>query len=51
MKPEVDRIMNALIQLRNEIALNAGFNNYSEYACKTKTEITVLMIAISSMNL
>ena len=51
MKPEVDRIMNALIQLRNEIALNAGFNNYSEYACKQKTEITVLMIAISSMNL
>lgn len=51
MKPEVDRIMNELIQLRNEIALNAGFNNYSEYAFKQKTEITVLMIAISSMNL
>ncbi len=36
MKPEVDRIMNELIQLRNEIALNAGFNNYSEYAFKQK---------------
>ncbi|CAM4055855.1 M3 family oligoendopeptidase [Bacillus sp. FH] len=36
VKPEVDRIMNELIQLRNEIALNAGFNNYSEYACKQK---------------
>ncbi|WP_038813249.1 M3 family oligoendopeptidase [Bacillus anthracis] len=36
VKPEVDRIMNELIQLRNEIALNAGFNNYSEYAFKQK---------------
>ncbi|HHL3303159.1 TPA: M3 family oligoendopeptidase [Bacillus cereus] len=36
VKPEVDRIMNELIQLRNEVALNAGFNNYSEYAFKMK---------------
>ncbi|MFC9448181.1 M3 family oligoendopeptidase [Bacillus cereus] len=36
VKPEVDRIMNELIQLRNQIALNAGFNNYSEYAFKQK---------------
>ncbi|PFQ44400.1 peptidase M3 [Bacillus cereus] len=36
VKPEVDCIMNELIQLRNQIALNAGFNNYSEYAFKQK---------------
>lgn len=28
--------MNELVQLRNEIALHAGFNNYSEYAFKQK---------------
>ena len=48
---EIDCIMNELVQLRNEIALNAGFHNYSEYAFKQKIEITVLKIAISSMNL
>ena len=36
VKSEVDRIMYELIQLRNEIALNAGFNNYSEYAFNMK---------------
>ncbi|MGE1126543.1 M3 family oligoendopeptidase [Bacillus wiedmannii] len=36
VKIEIDCIMNELIQLRNEIALNAGFNNYSEYAFKQK---------------
>ncbi|WP_242296489.1 MULTISPECIES: M3 family oligoendopeptidase [unclassified Bacillus cereus group] len=36
VKPEVDRIMYELVQLRNQIALNAGFNNYSEYAFKQK---------------
>ncbi|MBJ8108189.1 M3 family oligoendopeptidase [Bacillus cereus group sp. N6] len=36
VKIEIDYIMNELIQLRNEIALNAGFNNYSEYAFKQK---------------
>ncbi|MDA1761631.1 M3 family oligoendopeptidase [Bacillus cereus] len=36
VKPEVNRIMNELVQLRNQIALNAGFNNYSEYAFKQK---------------
>ncbi|HDR7800425.1 TPA: M3 family oligoendopeptidase [Bacillus tropicus] len=36
MKIEIDCIMNELIQLRNEIALHAGFHNYSEYAFKQK---------------
>ncbi|MES5866287.1 M3 family oligoendopeptidase [Bacillus cereus group sp. RP32] len=36
VKIEINCIMNELIQLRNEIALNAGFNNYSEYAFKQK---------------
>ncbi|COF46961.1 MULTISPECIES: M3 family oligoendopeptidase [Bacillus] len=36
VKSEVDCIMYELIQLRNEIALNAGFHNYSEYAFKMK---------------
>ncbi|MED1510922.1 M3 family oligoendopeptidase [Bacillus proteolyticus] len=36
VKIEIDCIMNNLVQLRNEIALNAGFNNYSEYAFKQK---------------
>ncbi|WP_263704849.1 M3 family oligoendopeptidase [Bacillus thuringiensis] len=36
VKPEVDRIMNELIQLRNQIAINTGFHNYSEYAFKQK---------------
>ncbi|MCU5682568.1 M3 family oligoendopeptidase [Bacillus wiedmannii] len=36
VKIEIDCIMNELIQLRNEIALHAGFNNYSEYAFKQK---------------
>ncbi|PGK42339.1 peptidase M3 [Bacillus anthracis] len=36
VKIEIDCIMNELVQLRNEIALNAGFNNYSEYAFKQK---------------
>ncbi|HHK5551020.1 peptidase M3 [Bacillus anthracis] len=33
---EIDCIMNELVQLRNEIALHAGFHNYSEYAFKQK---------------
>lgn len=36
VKIKIDCIMNELIQLRNEIALHAGFNNYSEYAFKQK---------------
>ncbi|HDR8183918.1 TPA: M3 family oligoendopeptidase [Bacillus thuringiensis] len=36
VKIEIDCIMNELVQLRNEIALHAGFNNYSEYAFKQK---------------
>ncbi|MGG2933710.1 M3 family oligoendopeptidase [Bacillus pacificus] len=36
VKMEIDCIMNELVQLRNEIALNAGFHNYSEYAFKQK---------------
>ncbi|MGG1152824.1 M3 family oligoendopeptidase [Bacillus wiedmannii] len=36
VKMEIDCIMNELVQLRNEIALNAGFNNYSEYAFQQK---------------
>ncbi|MGG5737128.1 MULTISPECIES: M3 family oligoendopeptidase [Bacillus cereus group] len=36
VKIEIDCIMNELVQLRNEIALNVGFNNYSEYAFKQK---------------
>ncbi|MDW3036518.1 MULTISPECIES: M3 family oligoendopeptidase [Bacillus cereus group] len=36
VKMEIDCIMNKLVQLRNEIGLNAGFYNYSEYACKQK---------------
>ncbi|MGR3778684.1 M3 family oligoendopeptidase [Bacillus paramycoides] len=36
VKPEIDCIMNELVQLRNQIALNAGFNNYSEYIFKLK---------------
>ena len=36
VKPEVDRIMNELIQIRNQIAINTGFHNYSEYAFKQK---------------
>lgn len=36
VKPEIDCIMNELVQLRNQMALNAGFNNYSEYIFKLK---------------
>ncbi|MEW4152158.1 M3 family oligoendopeptidase [Bacillus thuringiensis] len=36
VKMEIDCIMNELVQLRNELALNAGFHNYSEYAFKQK---------------
>ncbi|KXY72004.1 M3 family oligoendopeptidase [Bacillus sp. FSL W7-1294] len=36
VKMEIDCIMNELVQLRNEIALHAGFHNYSEYAFKQK---------------
>ncbi len=36
VKMEIDCIMNELVQLRNELALNAGFHNYSEYAYKQK---------------
>ncbi|HDR7914273.1 TPA: M3 family oligoendopeptidase [Bacillus wiedmannii] len=36
VKIEIDCIMNELVQLRNEIALHAGFHNYSEYAFKQK---------------
>lgn len=36
VKMEIDCIMNELVQLRNEIALHAGFNNYSEYAFQQK---------------
>ncbi|PKJ54161.1 M3 family oligoendopeptidase [Bacillus sp. SN10] len=36
VKMEIDCIMNELVQLRNEIALNAGFHNYSEYTFKQK---------------
>ncbi|MEI2316686.1 M3 family oligoendopeptidase [Bacillus paramobilis] len=36
VKIEIDCIMNELVQLRNEIALHAGFNNYSEYDFKQK---------------
>ncbi|HDR7356243.1 Oligoendopeptidase F, peptidase M3 family protein [Bacillus cereus] len=36
VKIEIDCIMNELVQLRHEIALHAGFNNYSEYAFKQK---------------
>ncbi len=36
VKIEIECIMNELVQLRNEIALNAGFHNYSEYAFKMK---------------
>lgn len=36
VKIDIDCIMNELVQLRNEIALHAGFNNYSEYAFKQK---------------
>ncbi|ALQ68417.1 M3 family oligoendopeptidase [Bacillus thuringiensis] len=36
VKMEIDCIMNELVQLRNEIALHAGFHNYSEYAFEQK---------------
>ncbi|PFE97934.1 peptidase M3 [Bacillus thuringiensis] len=36
VKIELDCIMNELVQLRNEIALHAGCNNYSEYDFKQK---------------
>ncbi|AOM11473.1 MULTISPECIES: M3 family oligoendopeptidase [Bacillus cereus group] len=36
VKIEIDCIMKELVQLRNQMALNAGFNNYSEYAFKQK---------------
>ncbi|PFR89573.1 peptidase M3 [Bacillus cereus] len=36
VKIDIDFILNELVQLRNEMALNAGFNNYSEYAFKQK---------------
>ncbi|WP_002147342.1 M3 family oligoendopeptidase [Bacillus cereus] len=36
VKIEIDCIMKELVQFRNQIALNAGFNNYSEYAFKQK---------------
>ncbi|TXR98461.1 peptidase M3 [Bacillus sp. SH7-1] len=36
VKMEIDCIMNELVQLRNEIALNAGLHNYSEYAFEQK---------------
>ncbi|MEI3893559.1 MULTISPECIES: M3 family oligoendopeptidase [Bacillus] len=36
VKIEIECIMNEIVQLRNEIALNAGFHNYSEYAFKMK---------------
>ncbi|PFV68691.1 peptidase M3 [Bacillus sp. AFS059628] len=36
VKIDIDFILNELVQLRNEMALHAGFNNYSEYAFKQK---------------
>ncbi|KFN01987.1 oligoendopeptidase, M3 family protein [Bacillus clarus] len=36
VKPEIDCIMNELVQLRHQMALNAGFTNYSEYIFKLK---------------
>ncbi|MGG0719036.1 M3 family oligoendopeptidase [Robertmurraya massiliosenegalensis] len=31
IKPEMDALMNELIQVRHQIALNAGFDNYRDY--------------------
>ena len=31
IKPEMDRIMDELVQLRHQIAINAGFDNYRDY--------------------
>jgi len=36
VKPEVDCVMNELIQLRHQMALNAGYENYREYMFKVK---------------
>lgn len=36
VKPELDEIMNELVKLRHQMALNAGFENYRDYMFKLK---------------
>lgn len=36
VKPQLDEIMNELIQLRHQMALNAGFENYRDYMFQLK---------------
>lgn len=36
VKPEIDDIMNELVQLRHEMALNAGYGNYRDYMFQVK---------------
>jgi M3 family oligoendopeptidase len=36
VKPEIDRIMNELVKLRHNMALNAGFSNYRDYVFQLK---------------
>ncbi|WP_391117483.1 M3 family oligoendopeptidase [Psychrobacillus sp. L3] len=36
IKPDMDAIMDELVQLRHQIALNAGFENYRDYIFVTK---------------
>jgi len=36
VKPEIDNIMNELLQLRHQMALNAGNENYRDYMFKVK---------------
>ncbi|MBK3493755.1 M3 family oligoendopeptidase [Viridibacillus sp. YIM B01967] len=36
VKPDVDGIMNELVKLRHQMALNAGFSNYRDYVFKLK---------------
>lgn len=36
VKPEIDKIMDELIQLRHQMAMNAGFENYRDYMFRVK---------------
>ncbi|MFB5189013.1 M3 family oligoendopeptidase [Alicyclobacillus fastidiosus] len=36
VKPDIDDIMNELVRLRHEMALNAGFGNYRDYMFQAK---------------
>ncbi|MFS0783103.1 M3 family oligoendopeptidase [Bacillus sp. 1P06AnD] len=42
IKPDIDRVMNELVQLRHQMAINAGFKNYRDYIFEMKgREFTV----------